>query len=472
MGKLRPVESRSMRSTLLAFLIFAYPAFALAQGGGKPFRLPGKTVALLVGTDTYNASGEWARLSSPVLDANTIAKTLAGEFGYDTAVVRNASKSDVIRQIVAHGRRAAGDDDWSLIFIAAHGYFDEERSQGYLVFKDSKPRNEDVGRSSYLSLTELRGIVEGFRGGHVLLVIDACYAGTIDPDIRFGTDRAARATQREMEESLLRRAQYKSRIYLTSGGKEYVPDGRPGVHSPFAGAFLGALRQASNDGAALTFNQIVGHMAAAAVQPLPRHNNFRGHEPGGDFLLVPRSFTGAAVAAVSHVANDPPVHETRGDDRRRAESLGTPPRATAPGAQALVLVHVDYIDPQSRGSEPGGVIESVRARIAQAFKDRGVEVAVLDPAKSLSAEDRTRCGTASGGCIDVTATVSRMISSGRHTVAVKLSARSRPTARALGSADERDGPRMLEVPADRMIERAVDKALVKFVDSVLGALGK
>lgn len=462
-----------MRSRLFVLLTLAFPALVLGQGAGKTFRLPGKTVALLIGTDTYNASSEWARLSSPVFDANTIAKTLAGDFGYDTAVVRNAGKSDVIRRIVEHGKRAAGDDDWSLIFIAAHGYFDEERSQGYLVFKDSKPRSEDVGRNTYLSLTELRGIVEGFRAGHVLLVIDACYAGTIDPDIRFGTDRAARAGKREVEESLLRRAQYRSRIYLTSGGKEYVPDGRMGAHSPFAGAFLGALRQASNNGEALTFNQIVGYMAAAAVQPLPRYNNFRGHEPGGDFLLVPRSFTGAAVATAGpDVASDPPLRENRGDGGRRSESLGPPTRSTAPGAQALVLVDVDYIDPQTPGTEAGGAIETIGSRIAQAFKERGVEVALPDPAKGLSTEDRTRCSNAAGGCIDVTATVSRMISSGRHTVAVTLSAKSRATSRALGSASERDGPRLLEVPADRMIERAVDKALAKLVASVMQSLGK
>jgi hypothetical protein len=441
---------------------------ALAQSEAQSFRLPGKSVALLIGTDTYNATNEWARLSSPVLDASTIAKTLAADFSYDTTVVRNATKSEVIRRIVEHGKSASSNDDWSFIFIAAHGYFDEERSQGYLVFRDSRPRQDDVARSTYLSLTELRGIVEGFRAGHVMLVIDACYAGTIDPDIRFGTDRAARAGRPEVEESLLRRAQYRSRMYLTSGGKEYVPDGRPGAHSPFAAALLGALRQASNEGAALTFNQILGHMAAAAVQPLPRHNNFRGHEPGGDFLLVPKSFAGAVASGKAAARLERASEVPRGGDRR--ESSGNPEPSRAAASRALLFVGVDYSDAQARAAESGQVLELVRGKIAQAFKDQGVQAAAGADAAALSAEDKKRCD--SGMCVDVTANVARTVSAGRQTITVTLNARSRSTSRLLGSATARDGPRLLDVPSDRMVERAVDKALAEFVGSVLATLGR
>jgi hypothetical protein len=41
--------------------------------------------------------------------------------------------------------------------------------------------------------------------------------------------------------------------FLTSGGKEYLPDGRPGVHSPFASQILIALRTYGRDSGLVTF---------------------------------------------------------------------------------------------------------------------------------------------------------------------------------------------------------------------------
>ena len=109
----------SMRLVISVALCALLPAGALGQSA-PAFRLPGKSTALLIGTDTYGANREWPRLSSPVLDATTIARSLAGDFGFDTTVVRNATKDDIVRAIVAQGKRAEGSDDWSFVFIAAH----------------------------------------------------------------------------------------------------------------------------------------------------------------------------------------------------------------------------------------------------------------------------------------------------------------------------------------------------------------
>lgn len=467
---------RLHRSLVLWSLV---PALAVGQGS-QAFQLPGKNAALLIGTDAYAAAAEWPRLSSPVFDATTIAKALAGDFSFDTTVVRNATKSEVINAIVNHGKRAAADDDWSLIFIAAHGYFDDDRSQGYLVFRDSKPRAEDVGRNTYLSLTELRAIVEGFKAGHVMLVIDACYAGTIDPDIRFGTDRAERAGPgaREMVSSLMRRSQYRSRIYLTSGGKEYVPDGRPGAHSPFAAALIGALRKASIDGRALTFNQIVGHMAASAVEPLPRHNVFRGHEPGGDFILLPKSFVAGPSAIASNAAADEHPTPARGARTSREESPPAGVRRAAGGASlASVLVKVEFSDARS-GLGSAHIPELVGTKVRSAFQARGVATVIGVDARTngfATAQSPPNCAqnatVSQGHCVEVTASVSRSIVGGsRHSVSVVLSARSRQTGQSLGSGDGRTNPYAMEIPLDRLVERAIDAALPGFVTAVLANL--
>lgn len=428
---------------------------ALFAQRGSPFALPGKTAALLIGTDTYASGKEWPKLSSPVYDATTIAKTLAADFAFDTTVVRNATKDEIVRAIVNHGKQVAGTDDWAVVFLASHGYFDDDRGQGYLVFKDSKPRGDDVARSTYLSLAELRGIVEGYRAGHVLLVIDACYAGTIDPDIRTGTDRGERgASRRDIESSILRRSQYRSRQYLTSGGKEYVPDGRAGAHSPFAAALLSALRKASVEARPITFSQIVGQMAESAVEPLPRHNSFRGHEPGGDFVLIPRSFaTATSAPSLSSPSVEEPAPLRGGRDP--AEPRRTSRERTEP-SKAVVQVKVSYVPTGRAVSSSEEVVASARTVLQGGLAQRGV------------AEGKGGVCASGRVCLTIDASVSISEVGGRRTVQVTLTAKNDVTGQLLGSEIGRAGPYDATVPLGRIVERAVGTKLNALLDAALG----
>ena len=86
------------------------------------------------------------------------------------------------------------------------------------------------------------------------------------------------------EEFIQRKQKYKTRLYLTSGGKEYVPDGRPGHHSPFARKFLESLRNYGGNDRILTMNEIIQYIER--VEPQPRFGEFGDNEPGSDFLLL------------------------------------------------------------------------------------------------------------------------------------------------------------------------------------------
>lgn len=77
---------------------------------------------------------------------------------------------------------------------------------------------------------------------------------------------------------------FKTRLYLTSGGKEYVPDGRPGMHSPFTRKILEALRGYGGKDGILTVNEII--TAVEKVEPQPRFGEFGDNEPGSDFILI------------------------------------------------------------------------------------------------------------------------------------------------------------------------------------------
>jgi len=85
-------------------------------------------------------------------------------------------------------------------------------------------------------------------------------------------------------EFIARKLQYKTRLFLTSGGKEYVPDGRPGYHSPFARKLLEALRTYGGHDGLLTISKVYADLEA--INPEPRKGEFGENEPGSDFLFI------------------------------------------------------------------------------------------------------------------------------------------------------------------------------------------
>ena len=81
-----------------------------------------------------------------------------------------------------------------------------------------------------------------------------------------------------------RKLRFKTRKYLTSGGKEYVPDGRPGRHSPFAAKILEALRNYGGRDKIITLPELMGYLDK--INPEPRTGGFGDNEPGSDFVFV------------------------------------------------------------------------------------------------------------------------------------------------------------------------------------------
>ena len=83
---------------------------------------------------------------------------------------------------------------------------------------------------------------------------------------------------------LARKLKYKTRKYLTSGGKEYVPDGRANQHSPFARQFIKALRNFGGHDKIMTLGELLSYVEK--VDPQPMFGEFQGNEAGSDFVFV------------------------------------------------------------------------------------------------------------------------------------------------------------------------------------------
>jgi hypothetical protein len=250
--------------------------------------------------ETYNASGEemygtdraiifatniydsFSELVNPVIDATTIAEELQSNYYVQTELIVNPSLKEIIEKIREYAKLTYSPKDNLLVFFAGHGIYDEVFKEGYVISRDSK--SDDVAKTSYLSHSNLRTMINNIPCNHILLVMDVCFGGTFDPLIASKSRAADMYAEVTNEEYIDRKKKYKTRLYLTSGGKEYVPDGRPGHHSPFARKFLESLRNYGGSDGILTVNEIIQYVEK--VDPQPRFGEFGDNEPGSDFILL------------------------------------------------------------------------------------------------------------------------------------------------------------------------------------------
>lgn len=236
--------------------------------------------ALMFVTNDYD---NWPDLINPVQDGRMIAEELRKNFGFKVDLIEGGSQNEILKKLREFAERKYKPLDQVFIFFAGHGQFDQTFGEGYVVTKESLANDE--AKTTYLSHNRLRSIVNNIPCEHVFLAMDVCFGGTFDQAIAHrGMDETYKeASQSEM---VTRKLTYKTRMYMTSGGKEYVPDGRPGMNSPFARKFLEALRGRGGKDLILTLGEINSYIEA--LKPQPRAGEFGDNAPGSDFIFIAR----------------------------------------------------------------------------------------------------------------------------------------------------------------------------------------
>ena len=246
---------------------------------GNNGRQYGTSYALIFGTNDYE---NYPDLINPLYDAKAVADELSRNYGFLTDIVENATLDGILKKLKRYAQLSYDKNDKLLIFFAGHGKYDEIFREGYLVAKESKL--QDDARTTFLSHSNLRTIVNNIDCEHIFLVMDVCFGGTFDPYLTShrGTEEVYEEVAKT--EFIERKMKHKTRLYLTSGGKEYVPDGRPGEHSPFARKFLEALRSYGGKDGILTVSEVINYVEK--VVPQPRTGEFGNNEPGSDFVFI------------------------------------------------------------------------------------------------------------------------------------------------------------------------------------------
>lgn len=238
--------------------------------------------ALIIATNDYK---DWTDLTNPVNDAKAIADELEENYGFKVERLFNPSKSEMVTKIREYAKKNFGTDDQLFIFIAGHGQFDEIGKDGYIVAKDSKLNDETY--DTYVPFSVLRTTIDNNPSKHIFITMDVCFGGTFDQAIaKRGDDRDQMYTDIPQNEYISKKLKFKTRMYMTSGGKQYVPDGRPGKHSPFASKFLEALRGYGGAYRVLTASKI--WLSVETAKPEPKFGTFGDNEPGSEFVFQAR----------------------------------------------------------------------------------------------------------------------------------------------------------------------------------------
>ncbi len=237
----------------------------------------GRYYALVIGNNNHT---NFDNLKTAVNDAEAVASILRSQYGFKTAVLRNASQKKMLSAFNSFVKRLGAKDNL-LIYYAGHGKL---TGGGYWL-----PSNAEKGnKKTWISNAALTNFIDAMKAKHVLVVADSCYSGTLSQS----------AIPRPILNSKRNRAWFeavtttKVRVVMSSGGLKPVLDSGSGNHSVFANAFLRALRSGNSviEGAGLyqALRQQVKTASGARgyrQNPVYAPIKFAGHQ-AGDFIFL------------------------------------------------------------------------------------------------------------------------------------------------------------------------------------------
>jgi len=266
--------------------------FDLTAGGGgaagtrspEPDVQFGDFHALVIGNDDYARMPD---LQTARRDADAVAAVLRDRYGFETTVLHDADRYQVLSAL-NDLRKRLDEDDNLVVYYAGHGELDDAVQRGYWLPVDADPDNP----ANWVSTTEITDQINVIPARHVLVIADSCYSGTLT---RSSLARLETGMSPEARRNWLRQLVGKrSRTALSSGGIQPVLDAGGGGNSVFARALLDVLRENDDILEGMRLYREVSARVAYASQALgldqvPEYApvKFAGHE-SGDFFFVPR----------------------------------------------------------------------------------------------------------------------------------------------------------------------------------------
>jgi hypothetical protein len=238
----------------------------------------GQYYAMIVGNNDYR---HLPKLETAVKDATEVNKLLKDSYGFETELLLNATRGDMLGTLSRLRSKMLPEDNL-LVYYAGHGVFEEVSQEAYWLPVDAK--ENDV--ANWIISNDITSEMKRNPARHVLIVADSCYSGTLTraADVNLSS-RGGR------EYFLKKMFKQPSRTLMASGGNEPVVDTGSDGHSIFAYTFLRALKEI--DEAVFTaeelFYKFVKQSVAGQAEQTPVYSILRnsGHD-GGDFIFIKR----------------------------------------------------------------------------------------------------------------------------------------------------------------------------------------
>ncbi|MEO6173369.1 MAG: caspase family protein [Arenimonas sp.] len=261
-----------------------------AAGSGGVGTLPrdvklGRFFAVVIGNNAYR-DAQYPGLKSAVSDATAVSNVLKNRYGYQTTLVLNASRLEMLTAL-SDMRTKMKPEDNLLVYYAGHGELSSNGATGYWVPTDGAANNA----KSWISNAAISDILNSMPAKHIMVVADSCYSGSMT---RASVPNLAAASSPDKWNAYVKTmAAGRSRTALTSGGVQPVPDSGSGNHSYFARAFLNVLQDNNRlMEATRLYREVSTSLALNSINsPIPQNPQYApiryaGHE-SGDFFFMP-----------------------------------------------------------------------------------------------------------------------------------------------------------------------------------------
>jgi hypothetical protein len=280
-----PPPASTLSSPSRGFAAEVPPGTANPANPAGPVPIP-HNYALIFATDDY---ANWPHLTNPISDADAVSTTLKALYNFQVEEIRNPTDDQILAKLTEYLHRTFEPQDQLLIFFSGHGYFDPDLRRGFFVPADALLVKDDAGHRSLLALDMILDYANKIPSQHNVLIVDSCFAGTLDRRIADGGLRGDPSSDvyahASLPDLLARKEPKRTRRYFTSGGKDFVPDGLPGHHSPFISALLVTFDQGADRKGYLTLDDI--QQGFDTVKPEPLWGDIQeDNDPGADFLLL------------------------------------------------------------------------------------------------------------------------------------------------------------------------------------------
>jgi len=244
-----------------------------------------RKIAVLISADNY-ADARIPQLENANRDAEAVASVLETRLGYDTVIIRDASREALVGTLNKLAAEARPTDS-VVIFYAGHGEVVEKTNAGYWI-----PANADATRpETWVSNSDINKMIGRIKAFQVLLISDSCFSGSLVGDRRVSVP----GEQPQDARTILGR---RAAVVMSSGGNEPVADGGRDGHSPFASSLMRNLGTVSNWRVGNSVFEQVRDEVAQRTPQVPQYGTASGgrHSQGADYLWELRALGGSARA--------------------------------------------------------------------------------------------------------------------------------------------------------------------------------